>query len=312
MALKGALIATILLVFALFGEAVLRLFVSAGAAYRRRHSAADRDRHGVRRAFSGTTTTSEENAEAVGWRRHLGVSARDAAHRRTGCSIGATMLLVADAQGERLRLAVVILVLLGMLLLTFLLLLVATQVHRLLGVTGCTCRGSSVCCSRRSRCSSFSTASARAARRDPGGSDAQPALLAGLVWLAQRSKLPRSGNREDPPWPSCCSSSKPRSRRSGRRRVQSLVQRGALLLLLQFRGAVSARRYKAIMGEAEYQYMAVYEFESEATHQRFRVRAPGGVEAGLRRAFRQGLRARALGVCPGVALSQGRTTSRIP
>ena len=39
--------------------------------------------------------------------------------------------------------------------------------------------------------------------------------------------------------------------------------------LLQFRGAVSARRYKAIMGEDEYQYMAMYEFESEATYQRF-------------------------------------------
>ena len=39
--------------------------------------------------------------------------------------------------------------------------------------------------------------------------------------------------------------------------------------LLQFRGAVSARRYKAILGEDHYQYMAVYEFESEATFQRF-------------------------------------------
>jgi Domain of unknown function (DUF4286) len=39
--------------------------------------------------------------------------------------------------------------------------------------------------------------------------------------------------------------------------------------LLQFQGAVSARRYKAIMGEDKYQYMAVYEFESEATFQRF-------------------------------------------
>jgi heme-degrading monooxygenase HmoA len=39
--------------------------------------------------------------------------------------------------------------------------------------------------------------------------------------------------------------------------------------LLQFRGAVSARRYKAILGEDEHQYMAVYEFESEATFQRF-------------------------------------------
>ncbi|MBI4611898.1 MAG: DUF4286 family protein [Candidatus Rokubacteria bacterium] len=39
--------------------------------------------------------------------------------------------------------------------------------------------------------------------------------------------------------------------------------------LLQFKGAVSARRYKAILGEDRYQYMAVYEFESEETFQRF-------------------------------------------
>ena len=39
--------------------------------------------------------------------------------------------------------------------------------------------------------------------------------------------------------------------------------------LLQYKGAVSARRYKAILGEDRYQYMAVYEFESEATFQKF-------------------------------------------
>jgi hypothetical protein len=39
--------------------------------------------------------------------------------------------------------------------------------------------------------------------------------------------------------------------------------------LLQFRGAVSARRYKAILGEDEYQYMALYEFVSEAAFRRF-------------------------------------------
>ncbi len=39
--------------------------------------------------------------------------------------------------------------------------------------------------------------------------------------------------------------------------------------LLRFRGAVSARRYKAIMGEDRYQYIAVYEFESEETFQQF-------------------------------------------
>ena len=39
--------------------------------------------------------------------------------------------------------------------------------------------------------------------------------------------------------------------------------------LLRFQGAVSARRYRAIMGEDKYRYMAMYEFESEATFQRF-------------------------------------------
>jgi multiple antibiotic resistance protein len=51
-------------------------------------------------------------------------------------AIGATILLVADAEGNRLRIAVVILVLLAMLLLTFVLMLIATQVQRLLGLTG--------------------------------------------------------------------------------------------------------------------------------------------------------------------------------
>ncbi len=39
--------------------------------------------------------------------------------------------------------------------------------------------------------------------------------------------------------------------------------------LLRFQGAVSARRYKAIMGEDRYQYIAVYEFENEETFRKF-------------------------------------------
>lgn len=39
--------------------------------------------------------------------------------------------------------------------------------------------------------------------------------------------------------------------------------------LLRYRGAVSARRYKTILGEDTYQYMALYEFESEATFEAF-------------------------------------------
>lgn len=37
---------------------------------------------------------------------------------------------------------------------------------------------------------------------------------------------------------------------------------------LQFKGAVSARRYRAIAGEDRYQYMAVYELVDEAAYER--------------------------------------------
>lgn len=37
---------------------------------------------------------------------------------------------------------------------------------------------------------------------------------------------------------------------------------------LRFPGAVSARRYRAVMGEDKYQYMAVYELQDEATLRR--------------------------------------------
>ena len=39
--------------------------------------------------------------------------------------------------------------------------------------------------------------------------------------------------------------------------------------VLRFNGAVSARRYKKIMGPDKYQYMAVYEFASEAAFEAF-------------------------------------------
>jgi uncharacterized protein DUF4286 len=38
--------------------------------------------------------------------------------------------------------------------------------------------------------------------------------------------------------------------------------------VLQFPGVVSARRYRAILGEDRYQYMAVYEVQDEGTFQR--------------------------------------------
>ena len=39
--------------------------------------------------------------------------------------------------------------------------------------------------------------------------------------------------------------------------------------VLQYNGAASARRYRKILGEDKFQYMAVYEFASEETLQRF-------------------------------------------
>ena len=39
--------------------------------------------------------------------------------------------------------------------------------------------------------------------------------------------------------------------------------------LLQYNGAVSARRYRKILGDEKYEYMAVYEFANEAVFERF-------------------------------------------
>ncbi len=39
--------------------------------------------------------------------------------------------------------------------------------------------------------------------------------------------------------------------------------------VLQYRGAVSARRYRALLGEDKYQYLAVYEFQDQPTLERF-------------------------------------------
>ncbi len=39
--------------------------------------------------------------------------------------------------------------------------------------------------------------------------------------------------------------------------------------VLQFKGVVSARRYRALEGEPTFRYMAVYELQDEATYRRF-------------------------------------------
>ena len=40
--------------------------------------------------------------------------------------------------------------------------------------------------------------------------------------------------------------------------------------MLQYNGAVSARRYKKIMGDEKYQYMVNYEFASEEVFEEFK------------------------------------------
>lgn len=39
--------------------------------------------------------------------------------------------------------------------------------------------------------------------------------------------------------------------------------------VLRYNGAVSGRRYKKLMGDDKYQYMAIYEFASEAVFEQF-------------------------------------------
>jgi multiple antibiotic resistance protein len=139
MAIRATLIATaILLAFALFGEAVLALFGISLPALRIAGGilllliAIDMV---FGRPSGGTTTTSEENAEAA-LKEDISVFPLATPLIAGPGAIGATILLVADAEANRLRVTIVILVMLGVLLLTFLLMLVATQVQRLLGLTG--------------------------------------------------------------------------------------------------------------------------------------------------------------------------------
>ncbi|MEQ8708911.1 MAG: MarC family protein [Rhodospirillales bacterium] len=138
-ALKGVLIATgVLLIFALFGRAVLDIFGISLAAFRTAGGvlllliAIDMV---FARHSGSTSTTDEENAEAA-TRDDISVFPLATPLIAGPGAIGATMLLVSNAESYTLAHLVVIGVLLGVLLLTFLLLLVATQVQKLLGVTG--------------------------------------------------------------------------------------------------------------------------------------------------------------------------------
>lgn len=138
-ALKGTLIAGgILFFFAFFGDTLLRLFGIGLPALR--------TAGGVlllliaidlvfARPSGGTSTTSEENEEAAN-RSDISVFPLATPLIAGPGSIGAVVLLIANSEGDRLQYLSVLVALSAILLLTFLLMLVAVQIQKILGVTG--------------------------------------------------------------------------------------------------------------------------------------------------------------------------------
>ena len=87
------------------------------------------------RSSGGTSTTSEENAEAA-TRSDVSVFPLATPLIAGPGAISATILLVANAEGDRIRFTAVILALAAVLALTYILLLAASQLQRVLGLTG--------------------------------------------------------------------------------------------------------------------------------------------------------------------------------
>ena len=139
MALKGTLIgAAILLFFALFGKTVLTYFGITLPALQASGGILllliGIDMVFARHSGSGTTT-DEETAEAKG-KKDVSVFPLATPLIAGPGAIGAAILLVAGAEGNIVQVSLVIGALLAILLLTFLLMLLASQVQKLLGVTG--------------------------------------------------------------------------------------------------------------------------------------------------------------------------------
>jgi multiple antibiotic resistance protein len=138
-ALKGTLIALgILLLFALFGDSLLHLFGISLPALRTAGGvlllliAIDMV---FARPSGGVTTTEAENKEATA-KHDISVFPLATPLLAGPGAMGATILLVADAEGDPATIAIVIGCLMAMLLATFILMLIAVQIQRLLGVTG--------------------------------------------------------------------------------------------------------------------------------------------------------------------------------
>ncbi len=139
MAIKGTAIAAgILLVFALIGDTLLsHLGISLAAL---------RTAGGIlllligidmvfARSSGGVSTTADESAEAR-LKEDISVFPLATPLIAGPGAMGAAILLVANAEGDLAHKTVVVIVMLGVVLLTFFALLVATQMQKLLGVTG--------------------------------------------------------------------------------------------------------------------------------------------------------------------------------
>ena len=138
-AVKGTLMALgILLLFAAFGDALLHLFGISLAALRTAGGilllliAIDMV---FARPSGGVTTTEEENREATA-KHDISVFPLATPLIAGPGAMGATILLVANAEGDWQIIGLVVASLVAMLALTCLLMLVAAQIQRLFGITG--------------------------------------------------------------------------------------------------------------------------------------------------------------------------------
>ena len=85
---------------------------------------------------SGSTSTTDEEEQEAQERDDISVFPLATPLIAGPGAIGAVILLMANAAGQPAEITVVVGVLLAMMLIVYLLLLIATQVERLLGITG--------------------------------------------------------------------------------------------------------------------------------------------------------------------------------
>ena len=139
MAIRGAAIAAaVLLLFAIAGERVLALLGISLAALRTGGGILLL-LIGIEMVFArtsgSTTTTDEENAEAMG-KQDISVFPIATPLIAGPGAMGATVLLVANTEGDLVQQATIIACLLAMIGFTFVMMLLSAQVVRLFGMTG--------------------------------------------------------------------------------------------------------------------------------------------------------------------------------